>query len=250
MTADRCVPGKRLRNWHRRHGQSMPLRAFVRGVAAGADLGVPFTNDGQRSDGARVAKAWLKSKRAAIVLSALALFLAAAPAHADCGEERAAIKLGTDVDARTVALAPVDLNIADLTQLTAPRHPPMARRVAAERTVYRVAATIIGYKLEGDGDFHIVIADDLGNTMIVEIPEPGCAKPGAWGDRVAAARASFLKLLAAQHLPRPGAHMHHAHIAATVTGLGFWDKIHGQAGVARNGIELHPVLAIEAGGGS
>jgi hypothetical protein len=29
-----------------------------------------------------------------------------------------------------------------------------------------------------------------------------------------------------------------------VTGIGFFDFIHGQAGVAPNGIELHPVLGI------
>jgi hypothetical protein len=30
--------------------------------------------------------------------------------------------------------------------------------------------------------------------------------------------------------------------SATVTGVGFFDVIHGQTGVAPNGIELHPVL--------
>jgi hypothetical protein len=29
----------------------------------------------------------------------------------------------------------------------------------------------------------------------------------------------------------------------TITGVGFFDEIHGQTGVAPNGIELHPVLA-------
>jgi hypothetical protein len=28
----------------------------------------------------------------------------------------------------------------------------------------------------------------------------------------------------------------------TIKGVGFWDEIHGQTGVAPNGIELHPVL--------
>jgi hypothetical protein len=28
-----------------------------------------------------------------------------------------------------------------------------------------------------------------------------------------------------------------------LTGVGFWDEIHGQTGVAPNGIELHPVLS-------
>jgi hypothetical protein len=31
----------------------------------------------------------------------------------------------------------------------------------------------------------------------------------------------------------------------TVTGVGFFDRIHGQTGVAPNGIELHPVLDIQ-----
>jgi hypothetical protein len=32
----------------------------------------------------------------------------------------------------------------------------------------------------------------------------------------------------------------------TVTGVGFFDRVHGQTGVAlKNGIELHPILAIE-----
>jgi hypothetical protein len=33
---------------------------------------------------------------------------------------------------------------------------------------------------------------------------------------------------------------------ATITGVGFFDRVHGQTGVAlKNGIELHPILAIE-----
>jgi hypothetical protein len=33
---------------------------------------------------------------------------------------------------------------------------------------------------------------------------------------------------------------------ATVTGVGFFDKVHGQTGVSQsNGIELHPILKIE-----
>ena len=33
---------------------------------------------------------------------------------------------------------------------------------------------------------------------------------------------------------------------ATVTGVGFFDVIHGQTGVAPNGIELHPVLRLSS----
>jgi hypothetical protein len=31
-----------------------------------------------------------------------------------------------------------------------------------------------------------------------------------------------------------------------LTGLIFFDKLHGQAGVAPNGVELHPILKVEA----
>jgi hypothetical protein len=33
------------------------------------------------------------------------------------------------------------------------------------------------------------------------------------------------------------------HGNVTINGVGFWDIIHGQTGVAPNGIELHPVLS-------
>jgi hypothetical protein len=33
---------------------------------------------------------------------------------------------------------------------------------------------------------------------------------------------------------------------ATITGVAFFDKKHGQNGIAPNGIELHPVLAFES----
>lgn len=32
-----------------------------------------------------------------------------------------------------------------------------------------------------------------------------------------------------------------------IEGVGFWGEIHGQTGVAPNGIELHPVLSFSSG---
>jgi hypothetical protein len=34
-------------------------------------------------------------------------------------------------------------------------------------------------------------------------------------------------------------------VRVTVTGVAFFDILHGQEGVASNGVELHPILAIE-----
>lgn len=36
-----------------------------------------------------------------------------------------------------------------------------------------------------------------------------------------------------------------ANAKVRITGVGFFDKIHGQKGVAPNGIEIHPILKIE-----
>lgn len=59
--ADRLVPGKRLRNWHRItngiKGTPQPLRAYARMLAAAGSTGP----DRERQ---AVAKAWLASKGA------------------------------------------------------------------------------------------------------------------------------------------------------------------------------------------
>jgi hypothetical protein len=36
-------------------------------------------------------------------------------------------------------------------------------------------------------------------------------------------------------------------VPVTVTGVAFFDRLHGQDGVAENGIELHPILSFQAG---
>ncbi len=40
-----------------------------------------------------------------------------------------------------------------------------------------------------------------------------------------------------------------ANVPVTVTGVGFFDFLHGQTGVAPNGIELHAVLDVQFGTG-
>jgi len=178
----------------------------------------------------------------ALALAALALVAVATPARAErCGHERAAVKLGTDPDAARVALAPVDVTIADLVALPRPRTVPGDRRAGAvELTTYRVHATIVAVRAEDDGDLHIVISDGT-RTMIVEVPSVDCAARSAWRDQIAAARA------AAQRL-RPGRRTRQLAIPVVVTGVAFFDFVHGQLGVAPSGVELHPVLAIELPG--
>ena len=170
-----------------------------------------------------------------------------------CGVERWSVKTGTDAD---VGL--VDLNsssattIAALRALTAPSTLPANNRIApTETTQYAVSATLTEYKLETDSDYHLVIKDASGNTMIAEIPDPACVGSGSpFTAGVQVARQEFDNKYAVTTSFKT------ANIAVCLHGVGFFDFQHGQTGVAPNAIELHPVLDIQfnptscsAGGG-
>jgi hypothetical protein len=171
--------------------------------------------------------------------------------HPACGKERWPVKTLKDSLGETVAAkTSVAANLAELVAATPPTRKTLqaatARRFPQEQIVYRVSAFIIGDKQEADSDFHIVLADpaDVQTTLIAEIPSGGC---------VAAKRAKFFTALRAQFAsdfgkPAQGKLRKLAQpVAACVTGVGFFDFLHGQDGVAPNGFELHPVLSIEKG---
>ena len=184
-------------------------------------------------------------------LAVLALVIAlSAPAYA-CGRERWPAKVlsdGVAIDAAHPAVASVD-------QLRALSRPPGvggfdASRVPAERRVYRIQAELLGFKLESDGDIHLVIAQpgNRAHTMIAEIPDPRCMSgaPPVYSNDVARTRLAFVK---AYGIP-PATHFRIAYKPITVVGPAFFDFLHGQDGLAPNGIEIHPVLAIGTGAGA
>ncbi len=158
-----------------------------------------------------------------------------------CGVERWSVKTGGDPDAANVDLNnPVPTTIANLRSLTPPATPPDNARVAGETTVYVIRATMTLYKLESDVDYHIVVQDENGNTMVTEIPCPCCVAGGSpFAAGIANARHEFdARLTAATFFQSVS-------IPVQITGVGFFDFIHGQTGVAPNGIELHPILDIK-----
>jgi hypothetical protein len=76
--------------------------------------------------------------------------------------------------------------------------------------------------------------------MIAEISEPGCVASGSpLLEGIRRARSEFDATLHATSLFKT------IHVPVRVTGVGFFDHLHGQTGVAPNGIELHPLLDIE-----
>lgn len=173
-------------------------------------------------------------------------------------KERWAVKTGFDQKAAQIDTSDAGLRnatvvkVADLVQIDKPKTPRKSaknpdpgavRRLPVEATVYKIDADMIGYKFEDDDqDLHIVIRDhgaaEDAPTMIVEIPDPTVvSKSSPWRQRIAIVRSKFYELFS------PKVKYKKCNVHISVTGVGFFDKKHGQTGVAENAIELHPVLS-------
>ncbi len=167
-----------------------------------------------------------------------------AAAGTRCGVERWNVKVGNDPAAKQVNRTPQQSNIATLVGLHGGRPfspDPTARITPLEFQVDTVQATITGYKVEADGDVHLVIVDGA-QHMIAEIPNPACvgaASPFLAG--ITATRSAWDRA----HPAQAGGGLTKVNLPVTISGVVFFDKIHGQTGVASNGVELHPVLSIQ-----
>lgn len=160
-----------------------------------------------------------------------------------CGVERWDVKTGTDSLAGQVQLTPQATSISALTALPAPSSWPPPARLRAESATYSLTVTLREFKLESDSDYHLVLADAAGATMIGEIPDPGCVGAASpFRSAIAQARQAFDQSFHATPSLQP------ADAQVSVSGVLFFDKLHGQAGVAGNGVELHPILSLKEGG--
>ncbi|HYL05065.1 MAG TPA: hypothetical protein VE075_03445 [Thermoanaerobaculia bacterium] len=171
----------------------------------------------------------------------------AASAANKCGAERRDIKSGFDDAAKSIdPSSPTPATVATLAAKDAPNPIPKDTRVAdAETTVWVVDATLTSFKLETDSDYHLVLDDGAGSTMIAEIPSPDCIAEGtsAFADKISSARSQLDAQFTAS------SQFQDADVPVHVTGVGLFDFSHGQRGFAANGIELHPVLDIQFTGG-
>src|ERR1700730_9475465 len=159
-----------------------------------------------------------------------------------CGVERWSVKTGTDADAGLINLqSPTQTTIASLISLPAPTILPANTRIQpTETTVFQLQATLTEYKLEADSDYHLILSDGSGNTMISEMASPACVgSSSVLLSGIQNARSEF----DARYTPTSS--FQTANVPVTVTGVGFFDFLHGQTGVAPNGIELHAVLDIQ-----
>ena len=173
------------------------------------------------------------------------------PANANCGVhcgvERWRAKTLSDPGASNINMTPQEVTVSDLVAKAAPGGSE-ARVPPVETQAVTVHANLLGYKTEGDHDLHIVIEDpQTRDTMIVEIPDPLCAGvcSSIARDLIVQSRTTFETAFAAsppsstfEGLARP--------VPIVVTGIPLFDFEHPtrQTGLAKNCIEVHPVLRI------
>lgn len=178
------------------------------------------------------------------VITLLIVALITLPAQAkECGTVRWSVKIGIDSDAQSIILDKSHhTTINTLIHKQPLGHPPQSARVKpTELTIFEVTATMTDYRRSPDDhDYHIVLKDSKGKTMIAEIPDPSCVRDrGPLAAGIKNARQQF----DAEYSVTGSFKKTNRQVK--VTGVGFYDHKHGQRGVAPNGIELHPVLSIE-----
>jgi hypothetical protein len=166
----------------------------------------------------------------------------------NCGTFRWAVKTGTDDDVASVNMTPQVTTIAALAKLPTITGANCGR-VTGEKQLYELKNVTIQFEREeSDSDYHLVLYDPAsGDTMIGEIPYPGCAGHDScqtgnpWLCEITHARAAMDAADSKQTAGILG--------TGTVIGAGFFDTYEGMmttkpTGMAPNDLELHPVLAV------
>lgn len=143
------------------------------------------------------------------------------------------MKVLQDADAPRVRLDPEPTTIAALAAVPRPDGSrPESARLPLELRTFRVRAMLTKVSEQADGDLHLVLVDirDPSSMLVAEVPDSACAPRS----RRASDFNEVRRTVHALGLP----------IEVEVDGVAFWDDHHGQVGMARNGIELHPVLRL------
>ena len=162
------------------------------------------------------------------------------------GVLRWSVRTGADADAAHIGDTVVPITIHELAAFPAPnsRDPQFQehRIQPVETTIYRVQATVTAYKEETNGDYHLILTDENGETMVAAAPNPDPAfvSPSSrWAKEIAAVRKAIDERL------HPTFRFSESHLKVRVTGLGYFSYPHGVRGEAKNAVQLHPVIAIE-----
>jgi hypothetical protein len=165
-----------------------------------------------------------------------------------CGTERWKVKTLTDTTAGNIDPTETARSITQLRNLTRPSNgnlPDETRVAATELKTFRITGRVIRFKREDDKDIHVVLAqtNSLDNTIVVEFANPVCADVCSSPEleRIRQARQDFINKFGN---PTTKFKTPAKVTKIQVVGVGFFDRLHGQSGMAPNGIEIHPVLSM------
>ncbi len=100
-----------------------------------------------------------------------------------------------------------------------------------------VDVEVLAYKSESDDDIHAIIRGGRGHLMVAEFPASWCTTGSPYAKQMELARRRFTAAMRR--------HVQHLRL----TGVVFFDKLHGQIGGALNGVEIHLVLKVEVPAG-
>jgi len=159
-----------------------------------------------------------------------------------CGVERWAVK--TLIDPDTVQINFNNI-IPSTIQYQRSLEKPLSlpnTRLPSEDTVYSVECIMYKYKLEADNDIHVVIraVNDPSQTMVAEIVNADC--PGIVNTSRYNALNNLRKWFDSTYHPTTS--FTNTNVRIKITGVGFFDFLHGQTGIPPNGREIHPVLSL------
>lgn len=161
----------------------------------------------------------------------------------DCsGKERWDVKTLTDPAVDKIDFKAKKTTILNLRTVSVDRKIGNAiPRFGLEFKTYTIQCHVREYRVEDDGDLHLVLVDlnDSSKTMIGEIPNTLCtvASKSKYINKMKPISEQFKKYILPHFKVQSGIY--------EITGVIFFDKIHGQLGVAPNGIELHPIVAFK-----
>ncbi|MEA2664191.1 MAG: hypothetical protein QOI11_1135, partial [Candidatus Eremiobacteraeota bacterium] len=170
-----------------------------------------------------------------------------------CGVERWHVKTMNDTYAAQVNRTPQVVTVDTLWHAAVPsglsQSSDNVRFAPWELKAVHLTGKFVGWKTESDNDYHIVIADmnNASETMIIEPPSAACSAACAsgYGSLYTAARQAFVNCLGSPPSSFTGSSKN---ITVDVTGVPMFDLLHGQTGVAPNGIEIHPVISVSLSG--
>jgi hypothetical protein len=165
------------------------------------------------------------------------------PSYSQCGKERWSVKTLTDKDTTKIDFQNVKKStVQKQCLMKRPTKVKNMPRMKTETNVYEIEAYVVEFKKEADQDYHVVISDlETGENMVIEIVDPDC--PGIR----TTSRYQALKKVRDWFTDEfnPTQSFKNTHKKVKLTGVGFFDYLHGQRGMSDNGREIHPVLKME-----